>query len=224
MPNHVTTIVSIDASNADEILESLRSDKCDFDFNQIVSKPDCLGEFSPHASIIERAKNACGAPLHNNVLIGEMELSNRTRSITEPCRTEDIQDLVRCILCYAETGFFYWYDWNLHYWGTKWNAYSVSVEGTTVSFDTAWSHPTEIMIALSTRFPDAEFRCTYADEDIGSNCGEVNYQDGHIIHENIAPKFSDMDAKERDDWVLFAMTVKGYTDEEKDDYFNDVTG
>ena len=53
-------------------------------------------------------------------------------------------------------GNFNWYDWNRENWGTKWNAYDteVVVERMIIRFDTAWSPPYPIVVALSRHVPN----------------------------------------------------------------------
>lgn len=41
----------------------------------------------------------------------------------------------------------------------------------TVNFKTPWNTPTCAIVELSRKFPHANIRVEYADEDIGSNCG-----------------------------------------------------
>lgn len=74
-----------------------------------------------------------------------------------------------------------WYDWNIAHWGTKWNAYSSEVTGGKVRFDTAWSHPLRVMLALFDKHPDVAFEVKYADEDLGSNLGHYVVRDGSIV-------------------------------------------
>lgn len=128
MPNHITNKVTVDAVNAEEIIESLRTDKSDFDFNTIAPTPKCLEGFAPHHGVILRAKNACGVPVHDTGFIGSMELESRRGAIVTPCSDEDIDAVIKALQCYRETGSFYWHDWSLSHWGTKWNSYSVSIE------------------------------------------------------------------------------------------------
>ena len=47
--------------------------------------------------------------------------------------------------------------------------------------------PEEIYRAMSKHFPDVIFYVQYADEDIGSNCGEIRLRNGIIIESKIAP-------------------------------------
>lgn len=69
-------------------------------------------------------------------------------------------------------GYVDWYNWSIANWGTKWNASSCVVSNTFVEFDTAWAMPEDIFKELA-RYTD--IRVLYADEDIGINCGLVEY-------------------------------------------------
>lgn len=66
---------------------------------------------------------------------------------------------------------FNWYTWHLDNWGTKWNAcHMVPMDPDypdEITFDTAWTDPRPIFIALSKKYPDRdlEARCIYEDED-----------------------------------------------------------
>ncbi|MFX8075192.1 hypothetical protein ABTK71_19920, partial [Acinetobacter baumannii] len=75
-------------------------------------------------------------------------------------------------------------------WGTKWNACesSASPEEGKASFDTAWSRPEGVLRELSKRFPDDVITVTFADEDIGSNCGTFSLKAGETIESDIAPR------------------------------------
>jgi len=73
-----------------------------------------------------------------------------------------------------------WYDWCIANWGTKWGAYdTITDEGSSyITFQTAWSFPEPLMLKLSEKYPTIEFECEFADEDIGSNCGEITFKNG----------------------------------------------
>lgn len=75
-----------------------------------------------------------------------------------------------------------WYDWCVSNWGTKWNAYGYNDIGygnnDTLRFYTAWSAPHPILKKLSGMYPDLTFEHSWADEDIGHNCGWYSYKDG----------------------------------------------
>lgn len=75
-----------------------------------------------------------------------------------------------------------WYNWSINNWGTKWNSYdNVKLSDFKVKFNTAWSCPIPIFIALSKKFDDIDIIGRYADEDIGSNCGEFLLTSGRFI-------------------------------------------
>ena len=78
-----------------------------------------------------------------------------------------------------ERPWFDWYVWRNKYWGTKWGAYDgyVKVGNTVVTFvfSTAWSAPIPIYEQLAKKYPDLTWEVRYADEDIGSNCGIIQY-------------------------------------------------
>jgi hypothetical protein len=54
-------------------------------------------------------------------------------------------------------------------WGTKWNAYSVTIErqpddgGAVINFDTAWTPPEPVIVTLADSFPSLEFDFVYND-------------------------------------------------------------
>lgn len=69
-------------------------------------------------------------------------------------------------------GFGDWYEWSYHYWGTKWNAYDgyvneVSDECFQVSFSTAWSPPTPVIMAMCDQFPNLIIEMEYQEEGMG---------------------------------------------------------
>jgi hypothetical protein len=68
---------------------------------------------------------------------------------------------------FIETGFPDWYEWSIHHWGSKWNAYHVRIATTEpleFYFDTAWNFPLPVFAAIAARFPKLAFRCTCFDE------------------------------------------------------------
>lgn len=65
-----------------------------------------------------------------------------------------------------------WYEWRISHWGTKWDAKEVQIDAKTHSivFQTAWSAPMPIIEKIA-REMKSQFAFSYADEDIGYNCG-----------------------------------------------------
>ena len=73
-------------------------------------------------------------------------------------------------------GCYDWYDWRVKQWGCKWSACDIEwKDDDYVIFDTPWSMPHGIYLALADCFLDVSFEVDFADEDIGSNCGHAEY-------------------------------------------------
>lgn len=120
-----------------------------------------------------------------------------------------------------------WYGWSIKNWGTKWNSYSNSYndETKTLSFQTAWGAPHEIVKKLSEMFPDVTIRHGWADENLGANCGVRTYLDGDVIHEYI-PEGKEALEFSADTWgcdlgdvcMLLNATETDYIDVEEDEF------
>lgn len=75
-----------------------------------------------------------------------------------------------------------WYDWSVKNWGTKWNTSNGKVDRMekTFTFDTAWSFA-EPVIRVLAMITGCEIEAIYADEDLGHNCGRVDFlPDGEV--------------------------------------------
>lgn len=96
-----------------------------------------------------------------------------------------------------------WYDWCCENWGTKWNATNTCiVDDTEIEFETAWSCPVEIFKELSKQFKNVEIEVSFADEDIGYNCGYFTMLNGEFV------EFTNMDGDRN-----FALNVWGYEED-----------
>jgi hypothetical protein len=224
MPNHVTNIISIEDAGGTllaDIRAKFLNDKGQVDFRVIRPSPKCLEGFEPHSGIISRATSALGLLPDPNSLSGgdigtltkRLELSNAIRNVTTKARDEDIPLIARAIQNYAECGYMYWYDWNQENWGTKWNAYCQPDDGfpqdaTEFRFETAWSHPADLMTSLSESLPNVVFGIKYADEDTGSNCGTYRIRSGKRFDEDIAPRFDDQSETEKRRWCEFSFRLR----------------
>lgn len=81
-----------------------------------------------------------------------------------------------------------WYSWRIENWGSKWNAYDcVEKEpgDDWMEFLTAWDPVPDIVQKISEQFPEATVHYSWADEDIGSNTGRMDFKDGQIIMRDI---------------------------------------
>lgn len=104
-------------------------------------------------------------------------------------------------------GFPTWYEWSIENWGTKWDVDAdFECHGGTIElhFDTAWSTPIKVFIALSKQYPTINIYAAFADEDLGWNCGEYEIKGGMVTSE----KEGDFD---------FACEVWGYSKEDLED-------
>lgn len=73
----------------------------------------------------------------------------------------------------------------------------------TLSFQTAWSAPHPILAKLAEMYPEVSFEHTWADEDIGQNCGQATYANGECTG-RYYPEGSEA--------IIFANSVWGYDD------------
>lgn len=102
-----------------------------------------------------------------------------------------------------------WYDWRLENWGTKWDAFDVEepiIEDDNIflEFTTAWSAPREFFESMANKYKSLTFFVSYADEDLGVNCGELVYGDGELVSDEEGDR-------------AFAAELWGYDDDEFDD-------
>lgn len=103
------------------------------------------------------------------------------------------------------------YKFHCDNWDTKWNAYNQNITTyTEFSFQTAWSTPIKIFEKLSKLEPRLTFDITFADEDIGHNCGSYSLHNGLDIEQHIFPDYS-IRSKQ------FAKTCWGEDESEDDD-------
>jgi len=132
-----------------------------------------------------------------------------------------------------------WYMWNPQNWGTKWDAYSVEIDGNhtildrlarahvetiegAVRFDTAWSPPFPVFNKLVELFPDCRFEFRWLDEDMtGSGGGTVEGRGGELV--NMVNGINDPENPlTGQKWWELARDLKGYDKEQHDEYLADV--
>ena len=86
----------------------------------------------------------------------------------------------------AQHGATTWYDWCCQNWGTKWNAYEQARCGDgEISFQTAWSGVRDLMEQVIVQYPDLHFEYSYADEHIGYNVAQFEYEHGECVCEHV---------------------------------------
>jgi hypothetical protein len=100
---------------------------------------------------------------------------------------------------FGEEGKLDWYDWNVRFWGTKWNLdeniRKEFINGDLVyRFDTAWSPPTGIIKELVKVFENLTIRCQFVEPGMGfyGECGGNNgvyYQWGDDMTPESHPEY-----------------------------------
>lgn len=217
MPNHITNEVEIkDLGSAvlADVHARILNDKRHVDFNSIVQMPDCLKDFEPDSQIVNIAYEILEVPCSGNSLIAMLESANRMRDFAAyESLPDDRKSLVkRCLDNHQKCGYVYWYDFCNDQWETKWNAYSQPDGGwpedaNLFRFETAWSHPKELIKLLSKQLPNVTFLVKYADEDTGSNCGQYTIKNGEYSNVDIAPNWKDQNEDQRRHFTKFAFML-----------------
>lgn len=169
MPNHIVNKVKV-SKDIKKVKEFVKSKDSDFDFNIIMPMPEELKGTQSPAWIVKDED-------YQVELEKAKEKQKTDNYASLPISESMSKDFIERFGCNE------WYHWCNSNWGTKWNAYEIVIDEDTIEFQTAWSTPLPIFIALSREFPDIEFIIEYADEDIGSNCGSYTLLNGEIISE-----------------------------------------
>lgn len=216
MPNWVTNKIS----TSPEVIKAIVNAEGRVDFSLAAPFPGEFSWDSVSTAAEQLAEIVAGVPVSDHPWIATLQRSNRSRaSLADLSRDEDFEQFVQMLRNHRKCGFLHSMDFARATWGTKWNAFKSTVDesGGLASFDTAWSCPTGALAALSRRFPVADIRVTYVDEDVGSNCGTFTLRAGEVVQSDIAPSWSDMTEEERKRWTRFAREVKGWSAEEADE-------
>ena len=220
MPNHITNILRIEASEelTAQIKSEIRSVDEDgetrhIDFNKILPMPESLmitsGSTTENGIAILKYRDgddrkireimgyAWGKEFATPEDLIEHMIVKGSANLEEAQKALDNERLYGCRD---------WYGWATSNWGTKWNAYSTNdTDVDEVTFETAWSNPYPVIVALSAKYPEAVFHMRFADEDFGHNVGEYSLKSGYVVNQNI-PEGGSEEALE------LAADITGYED------------
>ena len=193
MPNHITTILRIEGTEAQiaEVKKAIRGEESAIDFNRIIPMPETYRKYDttnhPNGKGLEVGKPVRpwekDSPIVTPELLEEYEKATHDQAL--------------------EYGVIGWYDWSCAHWGTKWNCYDVEDMEDGVKFDTAWSFPLPVVEALSQQFPGITFSFIYADEDVSYNTGSGKIVDGEFID------FFQPDGDTPEGWANYFATHEG---------------
>lgn len=200
MPNHVKNRLAIKANGKQlkAVLDFLKGEPFDdgseqfIDFNNILPMPEELN--------IESGSEGETGMEYLLACAKRYDFGGKYNGVKEKFKELPPERQAKCIeigrqylLNIANHGFTTWYDWSCENWGTKWNAYSQSLENENeIWFETAWSCVIELIEKLSQKFPTIEFEYTWADEDTGCNCGKADFINGEC--EAFMPESGSVDA------------------------------
>lgn len=89
-------------------------------------------------------------------------------------REDEIENCLRGFYNKEKYGYVDWYEWSYDKWDTKWNANDTIVDdtGKVIEFQTAWSLAHAVLVKVA---QETDIRVLYADEDIGRNCGMIEF-------------------------------------------------
>jgi len=195
MPNHVTNIIEVKGNPAriKAMFEAVKNDEHglgSIDFNKLIPMP-------PELDIEESSRTKRWLKTYKEFL--EAYNFNREQENSDlesiPKKAEQAFPRVRpdvdtqtwelgkaAFQNQQRYGFATWYGFC-----TKWNAYGydsgVPFDGKSLRFLTAWAPPTFVVEKLANMYPDLDFVHQWADEDIGYNCGEIEYHNGVVDSE-----------------------------------------
>jgi hypothetical protein len=196
MPNWVKNIVSFegDSKEIESLFELVKSTDKDgeinlFDFDKIIEMPKSLnitsgGLIDSGIEIIKYKESGDKSMLdYSKKHFLELNTWDADLVIEHLSSRVDWNEVKTAISNLENYGHKDWYTWRVSNWGTKWNTSEPTIEDNIVSFETAWSTPYEIFEELSLKFPNLKIKVKYADEDIGSNCGQIELQNGQVLND-----------------------------------------
>ncbi len=201
MPNYATNVIELsgDPDRIREMLEKIKVDEFGpgtVDFNKIIPMPESLH--------IESGSRTTSGVIAYKTFVSEYLFQRRMKStdlkdIPESAeaaylrrhpeiKKDEWQLGKTAARNEQEYGAQTWYEWCSTHWNTKWPAcgYEKGVDysqNDSLTFDTAWDAPHPIIAKLAEMFPEIGITHSWADEDIGSNCGRYVYQDGKRVEE-----------------------------------------
>lgn len=182
MPNWVRNIVTIkgDENEIEKFQEKVKSDEMEFTFQNIIPMPEDLaievsGKVKSAMTAIRRGKNALAEWFENENFFSQKEKEEVVKIAKQAIENE------------KKYGFTDWFGWTRVNWGTKWDADNVYFEfykgQLVLEFNTAWTAPLPIYKKMAEMFPELSFSIIFADEDLGFNCGTLEYENGEKTHE-----------------------------------------
>ncbi|WP_444919350.1 hypothetical protein ACJJID_00165 (plasmid) [Microbulbifer sp. CnH-101-G] len=201
MPNHITNQVKVIGPGAAEFLAGLFNKHGYLSFEKIIPIPQKLleehGWYECNRHFWSTKWNA-----YNQGVPGVKW--PQTRETGRPRWTRGDGSVLRHKTAYAKR---------------VWKKRLKRFRPTEIHFDTAWCTPGKVWIALAKKLPQGlRIEVKFADEDIGSNCGQFSIVPGDFVGAEIAPSYQDQSPEERKRWRIFAFHISWGKDAKPTDH------
>lgn len=199
MPNWVKCRLSMRDIESLHLFTADENGNKHFDFNTLIKMPEELnitsGGYEDMAIKAYMTKHGnpalqkmMNASSRWNIIVGDYKVEDEKLEEYAKSHSITVDELVKLGERYCLNVFYHgartWYDWCVNNWGTKWNACETEIiDSDTIEFSTAWSAPLPIIIELSKRHPGRVAMIEWADEDMGSNVGQIAFKGGFIAED-----------------------------------------
>ena len=180
MPNWSFNVVRIigEHEELEKMIPELKITENPFDFNTILKMPDELHNDPPVRTDLIEHQIAYYCKKENQPIPYCRSLpyhiaTDNLAKAAELAPHENAVDVYdagkKWFTRYQKYGHLTWYDWAVENWGTKWNSYNTygpyweSDNVMVYTFDTAWTAPLPVIVALSYQHPSIviEFEVSY---------------------------------------------------------------
>lgn len=200
MPNYVDNILTVNGPNVADIVAFVRTEKREFDFNNVIPMPQEL-KHSRADSDADFGLIMVGIPNPNDqsrmtaeaILsypwitdAGVTTVAELREYLSRDPRAPEFEKAARIAeRCISATGYANWFDWCTRQWGTKWNAmeaggHLINETEVVFGFRTAWYPPLPIVAKLSDLYPECTFVLESIDEYDEWRRG-LKFKSGQII-------------------------------------------
>jgi hypothetical protein len=178
MPNWTSNRIYIEGDQADirAFLEEVKWEDKIFDFNRIIPMPELLKHTGSGMCEID------GKKVKTWYIVKHAKYDPPQEEEVARLFTPEEHAQLKII------GHCDWYSWSVANWGTKWNACHVEIDDASIkygcieiTFETAWSAPTPVLIKMREMFPALTFDCRWRHEDESPYPHSLDEEDGETI-------------------------------------------
>ena len=177
MPNWCANDLYVYGKDRDKLAESVIIGDNPFDFNAIIPMPEVL--IGTHASsCAENGKILVEGPESR-----ALELrAKMDAKLIQMCLDEYKGNKA----AFDATGYWTWYDWSRAHWGVKWNTAEAVLERQAnrlkYTFETPWSPPLPVIIALGAKFPSLTLSLRHFERGMQVK-GRLKIKNGKVVEQ-----------------------------------------